>query len=84
MKAAFLAALLGILGVVGLGASAYAFDPAGLGHMFPRACAAGYYPDEGNNCQPASAQVSRQCAPGLVYQPFPDGWRCVVQTQTGY
>jgi hypothetical protein len=83
MKTAFLAAALGVLCLAGLGAASSA-EALGLGQQFPRACASGYHPDAEGNCQPDSRQFNRFCGPGLVYQPDPLGWRCVLPSPNGY
>jgi hypothetical protein len=49
----------------------------GLGQQFPRACAPGYHPDAGGNCQPNAGELNRYCPPGTVYRPwFDGGWYC--------
>ncbi len=42
-----------------------------------RACASGYHADRQGHCQPNIPQTNRYCAKGYVYQPAPDGWRCL-------
>ena len=84
MKSALLAASLGVFCYAGLGAGAGSAEPLGLGQQFPRACASGYHPDAGGNCQPDAGEFNRFCAPGLVYEPDPLGWRCVLPSPSGY
>jgi hypothetical protein len=40
-------------------------------------CARGYHADRRGDCQPNIRQTNRYCPRGTVYQPAPDGWRCV-------
>jgi hypothetical protein len=84
MRTTIFAAALGLLGSAALGVGAGSAAPLGLGQQFPRSCASGYHPDEGGNCQPNAAQYNRFCAPGLVYEPDPLGWRCVPPSPDGY
>ena len=58
-----------------LGFGASAAQPR-LGASSPIVCASGYHADAGGDCQPEAAQVDRYCAPGWVFHPEFDGWRC--------
>ena len=69
-------ALAALLAALGFAAPAVARPGVGLGDAYPQACASGYHPDRGGNCQPNVAEVSRFCPPGLVYEPTFDSWRC--------
>ncbi|MDE3175323.1 MAG: hypothetical protein KGM15_04340 [Pseudomonadota bacterium] len=57
---------------------------AGLGSQFPRACAPGYHPDRGGNCQPNGGESNRFCPDGTVYEPIPDGWMCEPPPREAY
>jgi hypothetical protein len=57
-------------------ASARPRPGVGLGQAFPQACASGYHPDAGGNCQPNGGAGNRYCPDGLVFQPTFDGWTC--------
>jgi hypothetical protein len=48
----------------------------GLGLAYPQACASGYHPDKGGNCQPNGGESSRYCPEGSVFEPTFDGWYC--------
>ncbi|HXT07776.1 MAG TPA: hypothetical protein VN715_12670 [Roseiarcus sp.] len=82
MRMTYLAATLGVISFAGVATQADA--ASGLGQLYPRSCASGYRPDAGGNCQPDSGQVNRFCAPGLVYQPYPDGWYCALAPREAY
>ena len=40
-------------------------------------CASGYHVDRGGNCQPDARETNRFCPRGFIYQPAPDGYRCL-------
>ncbi len=82
MRTIYLAAALGALGLAGLGANPA--SAVGLGQQYPRACASGYHADSQGNCQSNEVQYNRFCAPGLVYEPDPLGWRCDPPAPNGY
>jgi hypothetical protein len=57
-------------------APAAARSGVGLGQAFPQACASGYHPDAGGNCQPNGGAGNRYCPDGTVFEPTFDGWYC--------
>jgi len=59
-----------------LAPAAAARPGVGLGQAFPQACASGYHPDAGGNCQPNGGQSNRYCPDGLVVHPAFNGWTC--------
>ncbi len=76
MRSVNLFAALAASYLTGFAADAYA--ASGFGHeaLSPGACASGYHPAAGGECQPDVGEVNRFCPAGGVYHPAPHGWYC--------
>ena len=55
---------------------AFCAPAARAGGLPQTACASGYHPDRGGNCQPNGGEQNRYCPSGLVFHPTFDGWSC--------
>jgi hypothetical protein len=66
MRKLSLAAFATALGALAAPAAVAAGPGVGLGQAYPVACASGYHPDRGGNCQPDVEEQNRFCPRGEV------------------
>jgi hypothetical protein len=83
MRSAHLIAALAASCVTGFAVDAYAAEEFDFRAQSAGACASGYHPDAGGNCEPDVAEVNRFCPAGGVYHPAPNGgWYCETPQTT--